>query len=255
MSSVLAFFPAHAQPTGCESAKCHVNIEPMHVSTAVRLACAECHGGNPDTTDKLAGHIQPRNKSAWPTSANPVRNYAELNHESPEFIRFRNPGDLRIADQTCGRKGCHVTEVAKVRTSLMTHGAFLWGAALYNNGGFPLKRPVFGESYSREGIAQKLAAVPPPTASEIKLKAMLPELWPLPQFEATQPGNTLRAAHPPARSPALLHGHQRPAWRLSLFGLHRMPCGVRQRPRPQALRSIRLARPPGVQLHRRSHHP
>ena len=192
-ASTLALSPlALAQPSGCESAKCHVNIEPMHVSRAVTLACVECHGGNPDTTDKLAGHVQPRNRAAWPTSANPVRNYAEMNHESPESIRFRNPGDLRIADQTCGRKNCHVTEVAKVRTSLMTHGAFLWGAALYNNGGFPLKRALFGESYSREGIAQKLVAVPPPSASEMMLKAMLPELYPLPQFEATQPGNTLR---------------------------------------------------------------
>ncbi len=40
---------------------------------------------------------------------------------------------------------------------MMTHGAFLWGAALYNNGAYPDKRPAFGESYSRGGVAQKLA--------------------------------------------------------------------------------------------------
>jgi hypothetical protein len=103
-----------------------------------------------------------------------------------------NPGDLRVANETCGAKACHLSIVQKVRTSMMSHGAFLWGAALYNNGAFPLKRPVFGESYSREGVAQKLLATPAPSDTEMKFKGALRELWPLPQFEATLPGNTLR---------------------------------------------------------------
>ena len=177
----------HAQST-CQSSNCHVNIEPMHTSPAVQLACVDCHGGRADTTDKLAAHVQPRHRSLW----HAPRTYAALNQESSDYIRFINPGDLRVADQSCGNRGCHGTIVAKVRTSLMSHGAFLWGAALYNNGGFPLKRSVFGESYNRDGLAQKLTAAPPPTALDVKLKAHLPELWPLPQYEATQPGNTLR---------------------------------------------------------------
>ena len=46
---------ARAKSEGCQSAKCHVGIEPMHASPAVRLGCTDCHGGNPTTTDKLAG--------------------------------------------------------------------------------------------------------------------------------------------------------------------------------------------------------
>jgi hypothetical protein len=176
----------------CDSAKCHAGIEPMHVSPVVRLTCTDCHGGHSDTTDKLAAHVLPKNRAIWNTAANPPRTYAALNRESAEYVRFINPGDLRVADQNCGNRGCHGPIVAKVRTSLMTHGAFLWGAALYNNGGFPLKRPVFGESYSRDGVPQKLTASPPPSADEYKFKSWLPELWPLPQYEATQPGNTLR---------------------------------------------------------------
>jgi hypothetical protein len=193
LALVLALYgAAWAQPSGCESAKCHVGIEAMHASPAVHLACVDCHGGRADTTDKLTAHVPPRHRTLWPASGNPTRSYALLNQESPEFVRFLNPGDLRVADQTCGNKNCHGAIVAKVRTSLMTHGAFLWGAALYNNGGFPLKRPVFGESYDAHGTAQKLTAEPAPSAAEMKFKSMLPELWPLPQFEATQPGNTLR---------------------------------------------------------------
>src|SRR5262249_48213225 len=154
---------AHAQAPGCESAKCHVGIEPMHTSTAVALSCTDCHGGRADTTDKLAAHVQPHNRALWKSAANPVRSYAALNQETPEFVRSLTPGDQRVANETCGARGCHGAIVSRVRTSLMTHGAFLWGAALYNNGAFPRKRPVFGESYSRDGAPQKLTAAPPPT--------------------------------------------------------------------------------------------
>ena len=36
----------------------------------------------------------------------------------------------------------------------------LWGAALYNNGSFPLKQARFGESYSMNGVPQRLQTVP-----------------------------------------------------------------------------------------------
>lgn len=177
---------------GCVSAKCHVGIEPMHVSPAVRLGCTDCHGGRADTTDKDAAHVQPRKGSIWRTSANPVRSYAQANRESLDFIRFVNPGDLRAAGETCGSSACHADIVYKVNHSLMTHGAFLWGAALYNNGAYPMKNAAFGESYTPDGIARNLFTLPPPTPEETRLKGILAKLWPLPQFENTQPGNTLR---------------------------------------------------------------
>jgi hypothetical protein len=187
---------------GCQSVGCHFPKEPMHTSPAVHLGCTDCHGGDARTADKSIAHRQPRYRALWPTTANPVRSYTLLNQESPARVRFINPGDLRVADQTCGSASCHGAIVAKVRSSMMTHGTFLWGAALYNNGAFPLKRSVFGESYGVVGadetgqlghsVAQKVTATPPPTRAEIQFKAMLAELLPLPQFEVTQPGNTLR---------------------------------------------------------------
>lgn len=164
----------------------------MHASPAVRLGCTDCHGGRADTTDKKQAHVAPRYPRLWPSTANPVRAYTLLNRESPDYVRFVNPGDLRALDRTCGRSGCHVEIAYKVRHSLMTHGSFLWGAALYNNGGYPLKNPAFGESYDPRGVAQKLFTIPPPTPEEIRWKGILPMLQPLPQFENTQPGNTLR---------------------------------------------------------------
>ena len=79
---------------------CHVGIEKMHSSPAVRLACTDCHGGNPAATEKDKAHVKPRYPDRWPSSANPKRTYTLLNEEDPEFIKFVNPGDLRIADET-----------------------------------------------------------------------------------------------------------------------------------------------------------
>jgi hypothetical protein len=176
----------------CVSSGCHTAIEPMHASPAVRLGCTDCHGGRADSTDKNEAHVQPRYPREWKTSGNPERSYTLLNREKMEYVQFRNPGDLRVAEQTCGSSACHADIVYKVQHSLMNHGAFLWGAALYNNGAFPLKNSQFGESYDSKGVARKLFTSPAPTPEETRFKGILPWIGPLPQYQVTQPGNTLR---------------------------------------------------------------
>ena len=177
---------------GCMSSGCHAAIEPMHASPAVRLGCTDCHGGDASTTNKQAAHVAATYKAQWPSTANPVRSYTLLNAENSDFVRFVNPGDLRAAGQTCGTSGCHEEILFKVERSLMTHGAFLWGAALYNNGAYPLKDSQFGESYAPDGTARRLLTHPTPTADDLKLKGILPFINPLPNFEYSEPGNTLR---------------------------------------------------------------
>src|SRR5580704_14889315 len=138
--------------SGCVS--CHTSSdEPsMHPTGTVRLACTDCHGG--DSTATLApgansktpeyeqiknrAHVRPNDSALAGRSGNPQRLYTKWLRESYEYVRFVNPGDLRVAAETCGTAGCHAAEVLKVKTSMMTHGAMLWGAALYNNGSFPL---------------------------------------------------------------------------------------------------------------------
>jgi hypothetical protein len=175
---------------GC--VQCHQGACDPHAKPTVRLGCVDCHGGDPTTADKRMAHVRPRHSDAWRSTGNPVRSYTLLNHEAPEFVRFVNPGDLRIAHLSCGTASCHPKEVLQVRKSMMTHGAMLWGAALYNNGSFPLKAARFGESYSMHGAPQRLQTVPPPNEFEMRYKGVLPFLDPLPRFEITQPGNVLR---------------------------------------------------------------
>ncbi len=191
---------AAAKSTGC--VQCHRGQhEPHGKPETVRLGCVDCHGGNSNTPDQRLAHVWPRFPEAWGSSANPIRSYTLLNHESPEFIRFVNPGDLRVAHLGCGTVNCHGDQVLQVRKSMMTHGTMLWGAALYNNGAVPDKFSRYGESYSMHGAPQRMQTVPPPTAEETARKGVLPFLDPLPRFEVSQPANILRIFERGRRDP------------------------------------------------------
>jgi hypothetical protein len=192
---------------GCLS--CHTNTdEPtMHPTKTVHLLCTQCHGGNaeisiaPNTNSnsadynaaKTKAHVQPSTQAFRNQSTRPrERLYTEWLRESAQYIKFINPGDLRIAPETCGAADCHANEVRAVSTSMMTHSGMLWGAALYNNGGTPHKNTHFGESYNREGQPQSLKTIPPPSLEETKTKGVLSQLDPLNRWETSEPGNVLR---------------------------------------------------------------
>ncbi|MBV9341262.1 MAG: hypothetical protein JO159_10295, partial [Acidobacteria bacterium] len=191
---------------GCASCHTAEDSPTMHSTGTVRLGCTDCHGGDatvsvgqgtpagskPYDEVKSKAHPHSRLEKFARSSANPVRAYAQWLKEDPAYIAFINPGDLRVAESTCGRSGCHAMEVYRSRTSMMSHGAMLWGAALYNNGSFPIKNPRFGESYGSDGTPQIIRTVPPPTAEETRSKGVLPYLEPLERWEVSQPGNVLR---------------------------------------------------------------
>jgi len=88
-----------------------------------------------------------------------------------------------------------------VRTSMMTHGAMLWGAALYNNGAFPLKTYQFGEFYTRSGLPGRAVTNPAPAARDTARFGQLPFLGPLYRWEVSQPSNVLRIFEDGGRKP------------------------------------------------------
>jgi hypothetical protein len=214
---------AAAKSGGCIT--CHNGAHDPHYKNTVRLGCTDCHGGDATTTLKEQAHVAPRFPDVWRTSANPVRSYTVLNHEAPEFVRFVNPGDLRIAHISCGTTNCHPNEVLQNRKSMMTHGAMLWGAALYNNGSVPNKWARFGEGYGMHGVPLRLQTVPPPSEVELRTKGVVPFLDPLPRFEISQPGNILRIFEKGGRFDAEIgipereEESGRPRTRLSVRGL------------------------------------
>lgn len=180
---------AREKSAGC--VVCHQGAHDPHYKNTLRLGCTDCHGGDATASAKEQAHVRPRFREAWKSSANPVRSYTLLNHEHPDFIRFVNPGDLRVAHISCGTTNCHPREVLQVRKNMMTHGCMLWGAALYNNGAIPNKRAAYGEAYSMHGVPLALQTVPPPEEWELK-KGVVPRLDPLFRFEISHPGNVLR---------------------------------------------------------------
>ena len=181
---------ADAKSIGC--LECHAGVEPMHKTEQnVVLGCTDCHGGNAARKlKKEEAHILPKNKEFWKTSAKPPNSNAWLNHESPEFIRFLNPGDLRVAQQACGL--CHGEIIRNVDHSMMNHGAMLWGAALYNNGAFYLKNYRFGQAYGADGAPLRLINYTPVTPRDTQVHGILPFIEPLPRFNLSNPGNILR---------------------------------------------------------------
>jgi hypothetical protein len=197
---------AASKSTGCIT--CHTSTdEPtMHPTKTVFLGCTDCHGGNSSVSvasgtaansaeynaAKEKAHVQPRDASFKDRSALPERTFTKWLAESAEYVKFVNPGDLRVAPETCGAAGCHAKEVRVASTSMMTHTGMLWGAALYNNGGYPAKNTHFGESYDHDGKPQSIKTFPPPTPEETRTKGVLPELDPLLRWEISQPGNVLR---------------------------------------------------------------
>jgi hypothetical protein len=196
---------ADAKSAGCMSCHTATDRHTMHQNPAVVLGCVDCHGGDakvikPQSATRedasyLAtlrqAHVVPRNEKAWnwPSSANPERTYTLLNRESPEFVRFINPGDLRAAREACG--ACHLPIIHASERSLMATSAMFWGAAAYNNGILPYKRSVLGEAYTREGQGASIANPLQPDAF-LTAKGILPSLTALPAWETIPPGDIFR---------------------------------------------------------------
>jgi len=200
---------AQAASVGCVSCHSASDAPSMHVSSAVVLGCVDCHGGDagvvaPATLTKGMpayaklrdkAHVLPRYPKAWdyPRSANPKQSYTLLNRESPEFIRFVNPSDYRVAREACG--ACHMELIEKAERSLMSTGAMFLGGAAYNNGVLPMKNYILGEAYTRDGEPARLLSPgnPPGTITpEQKARGALPTLYPAPTWQVTPPSDIFR---------------------------------------------------------------
>jgi len=195
---------ADRKSEGCVSCHTSSDAATMHVSQAVVLGCTDCHGGSADvfrpagapisTAVDVArdrAHVQPLYPETWhyPSSANPKQSFTLLNRESPEFIRFVNPSDYRIASDACG--ACHQPIIDANIRSMMATGAMLWGGAAYNNGILPFKNYIVGESYTRDGDAAQITGAP--VTPEMAAKhGILPALYPLPAWETVKPGDVFR---------------------------------------------------------------
>jgi hypothetical protein len=208
---------AHARSAGCESCHTASDAPSMHKSSAVVLGCADCHGGDAGVMTPAGvtkgsaeysalrdrAHVLPRYPRAWhfPSSANPKQSYTLLNREAPEFVRFVNPSDYRVARQACG--ACHLELIQKAERSLMSTGAMFLEGATYNNGILPNKTALLGEAYTAKGEPARVLSpgTPPGTVTpEQKAKGAIPTLYPVPTWQVTPPADIFRVFERGGRS-------------------------------------------------------
>ena len=200
---------ANVKSTGCVSCHTDSDQKTMHATPAVVLGCVDCHGGDASVTGDNGwgkkspqymhalkkAHVLPKYPESWhwPSSANPKRSYTLLNKESPEFVRFVNPSDYRVARESCG--ACHMEIIEASERSLMASGAMLWGGAAYNNGIVPFKNYIFGEAYTRKGLPATIKSPGSPhgtVTEEQKKRGALAILYPLPTWHTIPPGDVFR---------------------------------------------------------------
>lgn len=97
---------------------CHTTEKLDAAHDTKMLGCSPCHLGDALAIDKKAAH---------------------------EGI-VKNPGDLRVVEQTCGVEGCHAGDVHKVKNSLMATNRgilatllYYWGEAPDQNGDYSVE--------------------------------------------------------------------------------------------------------------------
>jgi hypothetical protein len=203
---------ALAKSVGCNTCHTATDHATMHRNPGVVLGCTDCHGGD-SKVERPAGaeyngrdaaayraaldraHVQPLFKTEWnyPSSASPEISYTLLNKEAPEFIRFMNPSDYRVAREACG--ACHLPIIQAAERSMMSTGVMLWTGAAYNNGILPgpfaFKRGLLGEAYTRDGVGATIVNPVKPD-DFMTSKGILAQLFPLPAWETIPPGDIFR---------------------------------------------------------------
>ncbi|WP_277656095.1 selenite/tellurite reduction operon c-type cytochrome ExtM [Seleniivibrio woodruffii] len=129
----LGFFRNGDVSSGCMASNCHSGIE--YPSENHKIACEECHGGDPLSADKAVAHAK--------------------------MLGGRNPGDPAVWDKTCGK--CHQYQLERVSGTLMYTATGMiknsqqaWddyegklystgGAEGFDENGKPQKRPSVAE--------------------------------------------------------------------------------------------------------------
>ncbi len=182
---------------------CHIGCGDPHPSGRV-ASCVHCHGGDASKSDILGAHAAPTFPKDWQGSGNPERPYMLTLEESQAWVQFVNPGDLRVANKTCGP--CHADETLQVMKSLMATSQHFWGTVTYANGIVSTKRSILGESYGPDGKPQVVNHIVSedggvykhgepgraPTPEEMEEHSWSAVAVPLPHWEVTQPSNVFR---------------------------------------------------------------
>ena len=165
---------------GCIS--CHEGIEPIHDPSVLSpTECTLCHGGIGDAFTRSVAHVAvPSNWETIRSTGLPpapfgfIKDFApdQLDQLDPAYVRWVNPGDIRVVSQTCGV--CHPDQARTMPFSVMATNAghyfpslFLAGIQedrLARVGSYGVSNPDC--DLSVEGAVCELTTIAPPDHDE-----------------------------------------------------------------------------------------
>ena len=123
-------------PDGC--LKCHDGIEEVHAPFIQPERCSVCHGGDATKIRKDKAHVpipeewaDIRGPGLPPSPDGFIKDFApdQLDAIDPAYLRFINPGDVRVLDETCGI--CHADHAETMPKSVMATNAGHYWPSLY----------------------------------------------------------------------------------------------------------------------------
>ena len=134
---------------GC--VKCHKGIEKAHPEISEKR-CSLCHGGDPTSVDQDLAHVPiPADwadiRGALPPSPPGfIRDFApeQLDAIDPDYLKFINPSDIRVVQETCGASGCHEDHARTMPNSVMATNVGHYFPTMYLAGLLDVPQPVSG---------------------------------------------------------------------------------------------------------------
>ena len=94
--------------------------------------------------------------------------------------------------KSCG--ACHMDIMQASVRSLHSTATMFWGGAAYNNGILDFKQYILGEAYGRNGeaIILKGPKIPDHLVDAAAIASIVPQIYPLPNWESLKPGDIFR---------------------------------------------------------------
>jgi hypothetical protein len=177
-------------PSGADQClSCHFGIEDIHAVAFTNGQCVVCHGGDATALSKKAAHVaipsdywSIRGEALPPAPDGYIKDLApdQLDQLDRDYLRFINPGDIRVAQDSCG--SCHAKQVETVKNSIMTTNAGHYMPTRYL-GGFQDQEAIYGSYAASDpdctgepGTSCELIPLIPPSDETIEA-AILAEDW------------------------------------------------------------------------------
>ncbi len=119
---------------------------------AANIMCSTCHGGNPNADDVLTAHVPPppeigddafqdNNAKAYFNRLTlagidkfPDYQVGNKNYTALDYLRFINPGDVRVVSKGEGCGQCHSNHAESVSSSLLATESGIFSGALFAAG-------------------------------------------------------------------------------------------------------------------------